>query len=215
MWSKGPCFGIVALSLFWNCCLQNLWLQNPAFGIPGFEICLLESSSAGSYPSSKSLPSQFITEGPVFIAFMHSSPQTLEIYSIRPPNPGICSTFSARSPPNPRICSLCWISSVWFEKIEPVVSAQNEVRTRSERDADLHILAPTQGKTGIALKVLRKQAFKFKDLRNWNPGILQHFSAMTPPNAGICSTFTLPPKSWNLQHLECNEAPKCWNLQHF
>ena len=46
------------------------------------------------------------------IAFMHSSPQTLEIYSIRPPSRGICSTFSAicsifsaRSPPNPGISS--------------------------------------------------------------------------------------------------------------
>ena len=39
----------------------------------------------------------------IHIAFMHSSPLTLEIYSIRPPNPGICSIFSARRPPNPGI----------------------------------------------------------------------------------------------------------------
>ena len=49
----------------------------------------------------------------IHIAFMHSSPQTLEIYILefaafqarRPPNPGICSIFSARRPPNPGICS--------------------------------------------------------------------------------------------------------------
>ena len=35
----------------------------------------------------------------IHIAFMHSSPQTLEIYSIRPPSLGICSTFSAVRPP--------------------------------------------------------------------------------------------------------------------
>ena len=91
-----------------------------------------------------------------------------------------------------------------------MVSAQNEIRTRSERDADLHILAPTQGKTGIALKVLPKQAFKFKDMRKKAPDSLSlpHlqcnqapksfeilefysiFSAMISPNAGICSTFS-------------------------
>ena len=81
-------------------------------------------------------------------------------------------------------------------------------RTRSERDADLHILAPTQGKTGIALKVLPKQAFKFKDMKAPDSSSLPHlqcnqapksfeilefysiFSAMTSPNAGICSTFS-------------------------
>ena len=41
----------------------------------------------------------------IHISFMHSSPQTLEIYSIRPPSLGICSTFSAVRPPNRGICS--------------------------------------------------------------------------------------------------------------
>ena len=69
-------------------------------------------------------------------------------------------------------------------------SAQNEIRTRSERDADLHILAPTQGKTGIALKVLPKQAFKFKDMRKKAPdsSSLPHFSAIRRPSLL---------KSWN------------------
>ena len=63
-------------------------------------------------------------------------------------------------------------------------------RTRSERDADLHILAPTQRKTGIALKVLPKQAFKFKDMRKKAPdsSSLPHFSAIRRPSLL---------KSWN------------------
>ena len=136
----------------------------PVLGILAFRICgfrILPSESL----ALKSVCGEFECRAlPVFeipaltisnrragihIAFMHSSPQTLEIYSIRPPGLGICSTFSARSPPNPGICSIfsakrppnpgiCSIFSavrppnpgIWFEKNAPVVSAQNEIRTR-------------------------------------------------------------------------------------
>ena len=146
----------------------------------------------------------------IHIAFMHSSPQTLEIYSIRPPglgicqqwdppNPGICSTFSAKRPPNPRICSLCWISSVWFEKIELVV-AQNEIRTRSKRDADLHILVPTQGKTGIALKVLPKQAFKFKSERDADLHILAQLKGRQGLRWKCCQNKPLNSRIWERRH---------------
>ena len=117
----------------------------------------------------------------IHIAFMHSSPQTLEIYSIRPPKSWNLQHFQCKESPKswnlqplsvqggPQILEFAAFAEF------PVFGSKklnwwSAPRTRSERDQnEMQIRTfwpPTQAKTGIALKVLPKQAFKFKNLRN-------------------------------------------------
>ena len=155
-------------------------------------------------------PWKFTVSGHQVLEFaalsVQGGPQILEFaaFSVQgPPNPGICSTFSAKRPPILEFAAFAEFPVFGSKKL----IRWSAPRTRSERDADLHIPAPTQG---IALKVLPKQAFKFKDMRKTAPdsSSLPHlqcnqaptsfeilefysiFSAMRSPNAGICSTFS-------------------------
>ena len=120
-----------------------------------------------------------------------------------PPNAGICSTFS-------EFATFAEFPVFGSKKL----NRWSAPRTRSERDADLHILAPTQGKTGIALKVLPKQAF-FKDMRKKAPdsSSLPHFSAIRRPSLLKSWNFTTFSVQWHPQMLEFAAFLVQWGAQ--